>query len=274
MSFSELSICALRSSFLLTRGESTPFCPNQLHAPQRYFIKLRVTFQRRLVFQLIDFDCSIKDFQLLKPFLKNFSKGFQHLLLSHYTEIVTVTQTFEFSVVVKEESWARRSAFHGTIFQDFRPSVFPNGRRISMLLQSLASLPFCSCPSGKCVNPPASFTVEVRSPHVPCCHPLQFEWFATVVVTLFLVDNFEYTHLPHVLHLFFPSFHQQPRINPRAVDSPIFPRVVWCYHLHPAPDLQSAILQPSEIICRLIALSIATTTDAGHSHAVSDFPLL
>ena len=48
----------------------------------------------------------------------------------------------------------------------------------------------------------------------------QFDRFAAVVVALFLVDNFENTHLPHVFHFFFPSCDQQLRVNPHAVNSP------------------------------------------------------
>ena len=44
--------------------------------------------------------------------------------------------------------------------------------------------------------------------------------FATVFVALFLIDDFEHFHLPHVLHFFFPTCDQQRPVNPYAVDSP------------------------------------------------------
>ena len=75
-------------------------------------------------------------------------------------------------------------------------------------------------------------------------HQLHFERLVTVVVALFLIDNFGYTHLPHVLHFFFASFHQQLRGKSMCRRFPIFPSSsVGGNHLHPAPDLQNAILQ-------------------------------
>ena len=69
-------------------------------------------------------------------------------------------------------------------------------------------------------------------------HTFQFERFATVVVALFLVDNFENTpsfSCPH--HFFFPSCDPQLRVKP-YVDSPFALRALWRNHLHPALDLQ------------------------------------
>ena len=129
VSFSEFSICAVCSSVLLTRGESTPFTPVNFmlsKAPSTSFV---VSLQRHLIIQHINFDCSIQDLQLLlvvctksnvaglfhlKPFLKGV---FQRFATCNHTEVVTMTQSFEISIATAEESWARGSDFHGTLFQ-------------------------------------------------------------------------------------------------------------------------------------------------------------
>ena len=94
--------------------------------------KFRVGFQRHLIIQHINFDCSIQNLQLLlvihtksnvtgllhlKPFLKDFSKFVQLLLSCNNTEVISMAQSFKISIATAKESWARGSDFHGTLFQ-------------------------------------------------------------------------------------------------------------------------------------------------------------
>ena len=123
---------------------------------------------RHLIIQHINFDCSIQDLQLLlvirtksdvagllhlKPFLKDFSKSLQLLLSCNHTEVVTMTQSLDISIATAEENWARDSDLHGTLSFNTSDLVSPQidaaSRVPYMLLQSLANLPTCSCPSGR-----------------------------------------------------------------------------------------------------------------------------
>ena len=112
VSFSEISIFAVCSSVLLTRGESTPFAPFNLMVSNAFSNKFRVSLQRHLIILQINLDCSIQDLQLLRvtcresnvlrllhlrPFFKDFSKDLQLLLSCNHTEVVTMTQSFETS---------------------------------------------------------------------------------------------------------------------------------------------------------------------------------
>ena len=95
-----------------------------------------------------------------------------------------------------------------------------------------------------------------------------------------LVSRQAETIFAHVLH-FLSSFTTQPlRVDPCAVDTRRqyfkFPRVLRDTHLHLALELQSAVLPmliaSSRITCRLMALRIATTSEARCSNPVSDVP--
>ena len=109
VSFSELSICAVCSSFLLTRGESTPFAPVQLHALQSTFDKFRVSFQRHLVIQHIDFDCSIQDIQTPSRHLQRIQCARFASPRNHFSR--RLSQRFATASVVPP----RRSRHHDTI---------------------------------------------------------------------------------------------------------------------------------------------------------------
>ena len=80
--------------------------------------KFRVRFQRHFIIQHIDFDCAIQDLQVLgvicresnvsvslhfKKFSKTFPKDLQLFPSCHYAEVVTMTQSFEFSVVIANQ---------------------------------------------------------------------------------------------------------------------------------------------------------------------------
>ena len=95
------------------------FCTFQLHTLQSVLDKFRVDFQRYLIVQHTNLDRSIQDLQLLlvihtksnvaglfhlESFLMNPSKCSQLFPSSQYTEIVTMTQTFQFSIVTTAES--------------------------------------------------------------------------------------------------------------------------------------------------------------------------
>ena len=123
MGFSELSICAACSSFLLTSSEPTPFAP---HALQSIFNKLRVSFQSHLVLLHIDLGRSIQDLQLLRvfcgetrlpslfhlePFLQDVPKDLQLLPSCNHAEVVTVTQSFEISVLPQKNARHAVSTF-------------------------------------------------------------------------------------------------------------------------------------------------------------------
>ena len=137
VSFSEFSICAVSSSVLLTHGESTPFAPINFmlsKAPSTSFVSASnviSSFCTSILivrFKIFNSFASLAENPMwLVCFTSNsFSrtfpkvcKGLQLLPSCNHTEVVTMTQSFEISIATAEESWARGSDFHGTLFQHF-----------------------------------------------------------------------------------------------------------------------------------------------------------
>ena len=63
------------------------------------------------------------------------------------------------------------------------PQIDAASRAPYMLLQSLANLHFCTCPSGRYVNPPANFTVELRSRYILRCNLKRTVCVVSIVVS-------------------------------------------------------------------------------------------
>ena len=158
VSFSELSICAVCSSFLLTRGESTPFAPFNFMLSKSILNKLRVGFQRHFIIQHINSDCSIQGLPMWPVcFTSNrFSRTFPK-----------VCNCFCRAATQKSSPWHNPLRFPsqlqkkaGHAVPTFMELSFNTSDHVShridaasrvpyMLLQSLANLPTCSCPSGR-----------------------------------------------------------------------------------------------------------------------------
>ena len=77
----------------------------------------------------------------------------------------------------------------------------------------------------------------------------------------------------------FPLFVQRPTASGQSTchQFPIFLQPLWRWSPSSVTGLAKCssptLIAPSEIIWRLMALNIATTTDAGYSDAASDFPV-
>ena len=106
-------------------------------------------------------------------------------------------------------------------------------------------------------------------------HPLQRERIATVVTSFLLIDNF---HVSHALHFFCPSIIRPLLVNPRAIDTSMFLQALWDSRLPlgagPAQCRFPTLIAPSKVVCCLMPLKMATTSDAGYSDACSDSPVM
>ena len=190
VSFTEFSICSCLLFIPPDTWRIDTFCINQLHglshAPSTGLVSASnviSSFSTSILivqFKIFNLFASLAENPMCpvcftsNRFLKDLPKVLQLLPSCHYTEVVNMTQPFEISVVTAEGSRARDSNLHGTLSQHFWLRVSPNWRCVSgsthapaksaqlaLLLMSFRKI---------CVNPPASFTVEVRSRHIPRCH--------------------------------------------------------------------------------------------------------
>ena len=95
-------------TFRVTCGESTLVGPNQLHALQRIFNKLPVSFQN-LVIESVNLDLSIQDVQLFRvcftfePLLQDFPNDLQLLPSCHHGEVVSMAQSPKVSELTAKE---------------------------------------------------------------------------------------------------------------------------------------------------------------------------
>ena len=154
-----------------------------------------------------------------------FCKVWPSCQLAHVLQVDTCKSTCELhrrSALSTHPAWPsrvdRQHVFHRRVLSSLLTQAFSTPSDGGMG-ENTSSGPSCSSLSLAFLISRHTNLERHFSPFI-FVHPFQHERFATVVVALFHIDNFENSHFHHVLHFLFPSCNQQLRINPRAVDSP------------------------------------------------------